>query len=168
MPNIALIPNSQAIISVFGSVVDGWPEVTHKIETTIGGEPLEDGREVTDHAVAKQDKIVMTGWVSDINGGNRPKQAWERIRQIQRLVQPIKVITEWGVYDEMLIDRAEAPQTNRGMNFTLELREIRRVGLTQSTISNLVSSGPARGRSSNVQRGRVGFTGGSSATPLIV
>ncbi len=155
MPNIALIPGAGTVISVFADVVDGWPELTHKLETTTGGEPVEDGRKVTDHAVARQAKLVLTGWVSDFNGGDRPAQAWEAIRRRHKGVKPVAVVTEWGFYPEMLIVRAEAPQTGRGMRFTLELEEVIRVGVIDTDLPGQNGSGPAQGRSAEVERGRV-------------
>ena len=66
------------------------------------------------------------------------------------------VLSEWGNYPEMYIWRFEAPQTHRGMRFTLELQELIRVGIND--IGELPASqlsGPAVGRSGEVQRGRV-------------
>ena len=155
MPNFALIPDAATVISVLADVVDGYPEATHKLETTTGGEPLEDGRAVTDHAVARQDRLVLTGWVSDFNGGNRPMQAWAEVRRMHKAVETLTVMTEWGVYREMLIRRAEAPQSARGMRFTLELEEIIRVGLAPAALPASTLSGPAVGRSGEIARGRV-------------
>ena len=137
------------------AVVDGYPEGTHKLETVTGGEPLEDGRSVTDHAVARQDRLVLTGWVSDFNGGERPREAWETIRRLHRAVTPLNVVTEWGRYSEMIIRRAEAPQTTRGMRFTLELEQIIRVGVTDQELPEEEVEGPADGRSGEQERGRV-------------
>ena len=99
-------------IAPLSAVVDGYPEETHKLETTTGGEPLEDGGTVTDHAVAKQDRLVLTGWVSDFNGGNRPSDAWQTIRHLQKTETPFAVITELAVYREMIIKRAEVPKNS--------------------------------------------------------
>ena len=155
MPNVALIPNAATTIAALTAVVDGFPDGTHRLETTTGGEPLEDGRQVTDHAVARQARLTLTGWVSDFNGGNRPHDAWETIRRLHKSVTTVDVITEWGVYREMLIRRAEAPQVNRGMRFTLELEEVLRVGVVDNELPPEQLSGPAEGRSGTVQRGRV-------------
>ena len=155
MPNIALIPGSETRIDPLTAFVDGWPEGSHRLETAIGGEPLEDGREVTDHAVARQAQLTLTGWVSDFNGGDRPMAAWDMIRRLHKDETPFAVITEWGVYPEMLILRAEAPQTTRGMRFTIELEEVIRVGLTDTNLPSTSLSGPATGRSGEVDRGRV-------------
>ena len=137
------------------AVVDGFPDATHKLETTTGGEPLEDGRHVTDHAVARQERLVLTGWVSDLNGGDRPRAAWETLRRLHKSLALLRVITEWGVYEKMIIRRAEAPQHTRGMRFTLELEEVIFVGVADNELPAENLSGPAVGRSGEVARGRV-------------
>ena len=70
MPNVALIPDAATMIDAFTVFVDGFSDATHKISTITGGEPLEDGTQATDHAVARQDQLTLTGWVSDFNGGH--------------------------------------------------------------------------------------------------
>ena len=110
------------------AVVDGYPEGTHKLETTLGGEPLEDGRQVSDHAIARQEKLTLTGWVSDFNGGDRPRAAWEEVRRLQKAAATFDVVTEWGTYRSMIIRRAEAPQRSRGLRFTIELEEVIIIG----------------------------------------
>ena len=155
MPNVALIPSAATRIEPLMAVVDGYPDATHKLETTTGGEPLEDGRNVTDHAVARQERLVLTGWVSDFNGGDRPREAWETLRRLHKSVAIMRVVTEWGVYDNMLIRRAEAPQNARGMRFTLELEEVIFVGVADNELPAENLSGPAQGRSGEITRGRV-------------
>ena len=162
MPNRPLIEGAATQLLIvdpdgtqrpISAVIDGYPEATHKLDTMVGGEPLEDGRQVTDHAVAQQDKLTLTGWVSDLNGGERPRQAWDELRRLHAASRPVRVMTEWGVYPEMIIRSAEAPQTGRGMRFTLELVEVIRVGVQELAPEAL--SGPAVGRSAEVHRGRV-------------
>ena len=155
MPNFALIPNAATVISVLADLVDGYPQGVHKLETVVGSEPLQDGRAASDHAVARQERLVLTGWVSDLNGGGRPAEAWAALRRLQKSVTPFPVLTEWGAYPEMIIRRAEAPKETRGMRFTLELEEIIRVGVTYFALPASQLAGPAVGRSGEVQRGRV-------------
>lgn len=155
MVNVALIPNSATEIAVLDAFVDGYPEATHRLEIVTGGEPLEDGRNVTDHAVARQEKLVLLGWVSDINfGADRPAAAWARLRELHNAETIFAVVTEWGEYPEMIITRAEAAQRTRGMQFTLELEQIIRVGITDNDLPAEQLSGPAEGRSGEVTRGR--------------
>ena len=155
MPNFALIPDAATVITVLASVVDGYPDATHKLETTTGGEPLEDGRLVTDHAVARQERLVLTGWVSDFNGGDRPRQAWETLRRLHKAVTLFPVITEWGRYERMLIRRVEALHNTRGLRFTMELEEVIVVGVADNELPAASLAGPAVGRSGEISRGLV-------------
>ena len=155
MPNVALIPDSETRIDALTAVVDGYPSGVHRLETTTGGEPLEDGREATDHAVATQDRLTLEGWVSDFSGGDRPRRAWETLRRLHRKLEPLTVFTEWTKYDRMLIVRCEANQDSRGLRFTLELKQLILVGITDTELPPDSVSGPAQGRSGVVERGRV-------------
>jgi len=163
MPNVALIDGAETVISALVDVVDGYPSGVHKLETATAGNPVEfpkgdprgGVRQVTDHAVARQARLVLEGWVSDFDGGNRPREAWEEIRRLHKSVTILTVLTEWGVYPEMLIRRAEAPQDARGMRFTLELEEVIRVGVTDVDLPASNITGPAAGRSGEITRGRV-------------
>ena len=157
MPNVALVPGAETTIPLLTAFVDGFPEGTHKLETLTGGggAPVEDGRKVTDHAVALASKLTLTGYVSGFTGGNRPADAWGEIRRLHKAGKTVTVITEWGVYPEMIIRTAEAPQTGRGMRFTLELEEVLRVEVEETTLPPHAVDGPATGRSGEVHRGRV-------------
>ena len=155
MPNVALIPGAGSNVPMLSGLVDGYPTATHRLETTTGGEPLEDGAQITDHAVARQGRITLEGWVSDWSGGDRPSAAWEAITSLQKSAEPLEVMTEWGSYPEMLIRRASTTQTGRGMRFTLECEEVIRVGTTDNDLPASEIDGPASGRSGTVQQGRV-------------
>ena len=167
MVNVALIPNSATEIAVLDAFVDGYPEATHKLEIVTGGEPLEDGRSVTDHAVARQERLELMGWVSDINmGADRPAAAWARLRELHSAETIFSVVTEWGTYPEMIIIRAEAEQRTRGMQFKLELEQIIRVGIRDNDLPESQLSGPAEGRSGEQRRGRTNLEpAGANAPP---
>ena len=167
MPNMALIPSARTRIPVLLDVVHGYPTDSHRLETVTGGEPLEDGRMVTDHAVARQERLVLTGVVSDFDGQQRPIDAWAELRRIHKEIEVVEVFTEWGHYPEMLIRRCKADHLNRGMEFELELEQIIRVdyaadpppvgggggGITDLT-PDLVA-GPAIDRGGGTDRGLV-------------
>ena len=76
--------------------VDGYLSHEHELTTRTGGEPLEDGREVTDHVVAAPQKVILTGQASDMRGGSRAKDAWQAIEELHKAAEPVRVITEWG------------------------------------------------------------------------
>ena len=130
MPNnIALLPLSRARIPALIGLVDGFPDQTHNLETGLGGAPLENGAFITDHAVARPEKLVMQGYTSNLSDalGAKPTLAWQAIRRLQQDSTPISVITPWHVYTEMLIEKATATPAGLGQTFTLEMTEIIRV-----------------------------------------
>ena len=136
-------------------MVDGWPEEQHQLKVNIAGAPVESGVETTDHSVLSSEQVTLTGWVSGWTGGRHPADAWGEVRRLAREREPIRLVTEWGVYDEMLIWEAEAPKTNRGMRFTLKLIWINRVGVTDAELPPEQVTGPAANRTGEVERGRV-------------
>lgn len=156
MPNSPLIVRAASLVQGLVLFVDGFPDHVHKLTTRIGGEPLEDGRDVTDHVVAAPQNIVLTGSVSDMVGGQRTKRAWQAIEELHAKSEPVRVITEWGVKSEMIIARCEAQPVGRGMTFEMELREILRVSAaTGPSVPPTAQSRNATERSGQVARGRV-------------
>ena len=108
-------------------LVDGWPNITPKLETRIGREPIDTGASVTDHAVADPPVVNMVGIVSDLEGTDRVAEAWQTVYQLHQEVTVVRVVTEWGIYEEMLIERAEGRQVGRGLELELVLRQVLRV-----------------------------------------
>ena len=160
MPNVALFPAGAPNIDVLTGVVDGYPREVHRLDIATGKEPLEDGLHVTDHAVPREEKLTLTGWVSSFvstraaaseAGNTTPSRAWTVLRRLNREVRPIKVATEWGVYGEMLIASAEATKDSPGMEFTLDLVQIIVIGV--DPLANTDPNGPARRRTSENVRG---------------
>ena len=97
MPNCALIPRAETRIEALSAVVDGYPEGLHKLSTQTSGAPIERrvGGKVTrveavDHATALADRLVLTGWVSNLER-RRPARRW-RGRTIRRLHREKRVL----------------------------------------------------------------------------
>ena len=131
MPNVPLIIRAQSLVEGLSFIVDGFQSHQHKLTTRTGGEPLENGREVTDHAIAAPTQVVLAGTVSNLGGGGgRPTAAFKTIALIHAKSEPVRVITQWATYPEMLITRCEPisdASTGLGMRFEMELTEILRV-----------------------------------------
>ena len=158
MPNEALIYRAGSRVDGLDLYVDGYPSHQHKLQSRIGSEPLEDGREVVDHVVATPETVTLTGSVSDMRGGFRTQEAWATLQRIHKASEPIFVYTEWGSYPEMVIAKCEGQTVGRGMSFTLELREILRVSAAVATLEDITifsTSQNAVGRTGGIARGRV-------------
>ena len=156
MPNSPLIISAATLIAPLEFVVDGYPRHVHKLTTRTGGEPIEDGRQVTDHVVAAPKVLALTGSVSDMENSDKPRLAWRLIEALHERSEPVMVTTEWGVYPEMTISRCEAQPAGRGLSFEMELTEILRASSTiRATVPSSALTGNARNRGGVVSRGRV-------------
>ena len=160
MPNAILFPDRVANVPALQMEVDGWSDESHRIGVATNHEPLEDGTPISDHAVAKQEEVTLTGWVAKISSADasRPAAAWSTIRRLAKAVVPLRVLTSWGDYPEMLIDDANADSVGGSMRFTLRLKEVIRVGIQSSDVSPATASGPASQRTSEVPRSRIRST----------
>ena len=157
MPNAALIPERATSIPALTAVVDGYPDTVHRLNTAIGGAPLEDGAEITDHAVARQAELILTGWVSGLSDetGGKPARAWAAIEQLHEALSPVTVITEYRTFTEMILRRVEARQQGLGARFTIHAEQIIRVGAGVGIAAGSVG-GPAGERTEGLTKGRVG------------
>lgn len=157
MPNVVLMPEKSTRVPALDDYISGWMSTSYKLRSHIGSEPLEDGSSVHDHAVASSTGLVLRGFVSDLSqlGPSAPAAAWQKLEEYHRDSTALQVITPWASYAEMIIQRCEARERGFSMDFALELMKIIRVSVEQGAVSSETSSGPAIGRSSEVQRGRV-------------
>ena len=129
MPNIPLIlAAATSFDSVIVVPVDNWPDHAHRLTASIGSEPLEDGRSVTDHAVGQPAEVSITGYVSNLTGAQRSEPAWAALRAMTDSATLVRLITEFGIYEEMIIESADGVPDGRGMRVDLRLRQILRVG----------------------------------------
>lgn len=153
MPNRPIIVRALTSVEGLALHVDGWPDRSHKITSRTGSERLEDGLEVTDHVVADSPSVVLTGIVSDFAGARRAAESWQAIRALHRKEEPVRIVTEWETLDEVVIKRAEARPSGRGMRFEMEVAAIVRVG-AGAAVPAVAQTGSASRRSGEVERGR--------------
>lgn len=160
MPNTPIVISSATVIDGLLLFVDGYPDEMHRLVTRTGSEPLEDGRDVTDLAVAQPAELQFTAVVSDFGGASgarNPREAWGEIRRIHAGSELMTIVSEWGAYENMLITRAVATPYGRGMSIDLEITEVLIAGqvATQARQARPVASSPAANRTEEVARGRV-------------
>ena len=126
-PSPVIVAAAQVGIEPLLMLVDGWPQISAKLETRIGEDPIDTGSSITDHAVANPPVVSMVGVVSDLEGTDRVAEAWQTLYRLQQEVTVMRVITEWGIYEEMLVERAEGSQVGRGLQLELVMRQVLRV-----------------------------------------
>lgn len=155
MPNVAIIPSDHpASIVTLEATFDGFSDAKHRLDSPAGAEPLEPGTEITDHAVARQAHVSLTGHVTDFEPG-RQSASWARPRSLHKANAPVAVWTPWGAYPEMHMANAEAEYLGRGMVVHLEFTEVIRSG---TSLPLVFRGGPAEGRAAEIQLGRQELT----------
>lgn len=156
MPNAALIVGKQTVIQGLEGAYDVLENTAHKLRTRTGSAPLENGAEITDHAVSEPIRMNLTGIVSDltVNGEARAREAWEIIVGAQQSVQTFRIVTPWIVYPQMLIKDVDAHEEGFGIGFTIKLEEIQIVG-REEAVPSFEALPPAKDRQPLRQFGTV-------------
>lgn len=159
MPFAALIPALTTRIAPIEMLVDGYPEVAHKLSSRLGTEPVESGVEVHDHVTALPARLELEGSVSDLTqaGAARPAEAYQAMARLHASGEPFEVITAWRAYGEMVIESLDAIEHGGGMRFTVKLQAVNRITLSgEGTPERFVlPASPAKNRPGPVALGAV-------------
>lgn len=180
MPNVAFRPYG-ARVEELSAVVDGYPSLVHNLRGSVSSVPLERGARISDHYSPDPTRLTFTGWVSDLHiardefgddpafatspararQGTRARRAWSAFRRVNRQGLLLRVVTEWGIYSDMVMVKMEAPNDGEGIRFSMELRQAMIASPTRTTpIENL---GPAaQARLPLVTRGYIGVSAASA------
>ena len=153
-PLAILHANQNGIVQI-QTFVDDYLTYEHTLRVEKTRYPVEGGASYTDHAVKQPNRLRVQGWVSDVfpvlgmgarpglvvqttteEGGavydprglaNRAQLAWQEINRLMTAREIVTVITTLGVYRNMLVTEAVAPQSRRtgqGLRFTMTLEEV--------------------------------------------
>lgn len=168
----SLIPGATNGIDQLDLAVDGWLDPEFKFRSAIGESDVENGTKIHDHFTALPDMIKMTGIVDSIrSSGDRAADAWKLVRELHRTGAIVKVVAEFGIWDECVIKQASTTQKTRGLEFMIELQQINRIGLgSQSTIAPaaLDPSNPAANRQPIVETGTKAPQSIDEAVPVVI
>ena len=124
--------------------IDGYLTEAHVRRVSTTEYPIESGAERTDHAVRQPDELQLEVWVSDVRplpyidednryfrapdvGVERPLAAWQEIGRLMSERTLLRVLTHFGVYENMIITNATARSnrtTGQGLRGTLTLKEL--------------------------------------------
>lgn len=135
-PNFGLFGSDSTDIDAISGVIDLYPEENHNLPVTKTKYPVEDGSSRTDNFVVEPEKVILRGFVSDlqpsffglvqISNKSRGKEAWNRIRELKNSGELVTVVTTLGVYENMLVtnvDSAVSSETGKSLAFTITLEE---------------------------------------------
>jgi hypothetical protein len=130
---------------------------SYRFEAEITQFPVESGAQITDHVHLRPDVITLEGMVSDTpvtsiptylglrgdqeagTASSRSQNAYDALHQVWRERLPVTVVTEYMVFDDMIIESFEVPKgQDRGeaLWFTAALKKV-------NTVETLVAQLPA-------------------------
>ena len=116
MPNAAFFPERSPRIAELEDYIDNWNEESHHFGTETGAEPREDGSPITDHVRERNPNVTLIGTTSSFgpNGIQKAANLVQALRRLERMSELVTVVTEWGVYEEILVVSARARRWGRG------------------------------------------------------
>ena len=161
MPNEPgrVLPGHTFSVAGLDMHVTGYTDATLKLSVATGDEPLEDGTEATDHAIARAEEIALVAYVAGFRDSRQDKQqvadAVAAIRRVHKQVEPFIVLCPWGRFEEMLLIGADSESHGLGLRIVLQFRQIIRVGVQDGEITAKKAMGPAVERTSSANRGRI-------------
>ena len=148
--------------NVNGYFFDAVLKTDHSSNLKITDHPVEQGAAVTDHAYPEARTLTMEIGMSDvcasyINGqfaqkSSRSVSAYEVLKQLQKSIEPLKVVTRLEVYENMLIETVTSPDdyaTMYGLRATIGLREIIVVTTNTVALPNRTSAQPQKTGATN-------------------
>ncbi|RKN74997.1 phage baseplate protein [Paenibacillus ginsengarvi] len=123
--------------NIGGWFFDAYIRMDHTSRLTITEHPVQTGAAVSDHAFLQPRELSMDVAMSNVNtsmvpgqfGGtySRSVQAFNVLKELQRLRVPIQVHTRLGLYPNMLVEVLTAPddyKTLNGLQCTVTFREL--------------------------------------------
>lgn len=107
----------------------------HTATSRVTSQPVQEGSTISDHIVNEPEKLSITGFISDtpVDGSysNYSQLAFDSLYQIRDAKDTISVVTNFRVYQDMVITRISVPRnvgSGQSIEFTVELTKIRKAG----------------------------------------
>lgn len=123
--------------NIGGYFFDGFIEVEYSHNLKITSNPVAAGSDIVDHAYIEPAEIQMKIRMSNVHeslvpgqftgGWSRSSKAWDILKKMQTDRAPVAVLTQLGLYENMLIKELKATETSEtyeGLDATVKLVEI--------------------------------------------
>ena len=144
--------------------IDIWTSEQHSLKSKSTSYPIENGSTISDNIYLKPRKLILTGFVSNIQQSNsnslfnvsnaeqgkkKVMSAWAEIKMLQETTKPLVAITTLEIYGnddnfKMYITstNTQTINSNTGTNleFTLTLEQIKIVSSESTRVNNITPS----------------------------
>jgi len=129
---------AQQRLSIGGLVFDAVLKTDHTSKLTATSHPIENGANITDHAVIEPAEISIEIGMTDCNGTGVSDKMFKSLQALQFSRQHITVVTRYRTYRNMLIMSMSVPDdftTMNALKAMLMLREIPTAGTAAVEVS---------------------------------
>ena len=148
---VALLPLRVTTVPALALYVSGFPDTFYRLKSHVSKLPLEQGASVTDHVVPLPMELTLVG-IAELGDTSAFQALW----RLWQEAEPMSVFTRWAFHQEMLIEDIEPHERGPyGMRFTMKLVQIRRVGVTPTSINTSTTAEGAADRTDELARGFV-------------
>lgn len=146
--------------------LDAAIEEGHEWSAEATSNPVEEGAPVTDHVIEQSDKLRIKGFVTDapltaslsLQPISRSQDAFNLLRKLVKLRQPMTVYTQYIVYSDMILKNITIPRAaaaGEAIEFTAEFINIRKVATQMVDVPKGISrkkSASKNGKKTEVQK----------------
>lgn len=108
--------------------VDVTVSESHDLPSTVTEKPVEDGSSINDNVILGNEKLSISGILTDDRLGTSQAQKWESLKEIRRSREPFTVTTSLDVYENMIFANINASRdvtTTGAVVFTADLTRVR-------------------------------------------
>lgn len=169
-PDFRVFEQKATSIQGLEGFCDGYLSEKHKRTVSVTEYPVETGENITDHAIREPDMLTLEGYVSSINvgmesGAERSERTWSEIDRMMNENNPLSVVTQLGIYVNMMLISAETVKDNKTRNSALIQLKLQKILLDTDVVTtmNQISANPE----SNMSK-RVGETNHGRVNPIEV
>lgn len=108
--------------------VDVTLSESHDLPSTVTEKPVEDGSQINDNVILGNEKISISGVLTDDRLGTSQAEKWNALKEIRRSREPFTVTTSLDVYENMIFTNINASRdvsSTGAVFFTADLTRVR-------------------------------------------
>ena len=118
----------------------------HRSNVTVTEHPVQVGAPISDHAYQEPDEVTLEIGMSDVMtgvGSDHSVNAYNTLRQIMSLREPVKLVTRLWTYQNMVLTSISAPDdqtTMYGLKATIMFKSVNIVSVSIIKVQQTVSA----------------------------
>ena len=108
--------------------VDVTPSESHDLPSQVTEKPVEDGSNINDNVILGNEKVSISGILTDDRLGTSQADKWRALKEIRRSREPFTVTTSLEVYENMIFTNISASRDVSSVGavfFTADLTRVR-------------------------------------------